>query len=396
MLGNPADVKQKEAIAALQAALKSGNEEEVKQAWNNFHDSLVASVKADAEMSGGDDKILAARGYRQLTGAEKKFYQNLIKAGKDANPKQAFTDLLAVEDAMPETIIEDVFRDLTDKHPLLAKINFHNVKYLTRWILHDHTVQTAAWGPINSEIEKEITSGFKEVSLTLCKLTAWCMIPKDMLDLGPAYLDKYIRTILADALYVSLEQGIISGNGINCPVGLDRNIAKDANFNQETGWAEKEAVALTSFLPEEYGPVLAKLAVAESGRMRTFDEVTLVCNQVDYLTKVMPATTVLNNAGQYAKNIFPFPTEVVRSNEVATGKAILFLPEEYFCGLGTSKDGVIDFSDEFKFLADARTYKIKLHGTGRPFDNTVALVLDISNLDPAYITVLNKDATPAA
>ena len=179
------------------------------------------------------------------------------------------------------------------------------------------------------------------------------------------------------------------------PIGLDKNIEKGVNFNTETGYPEKEAVKVTSFLPGEYGPLVAKLAVAESGRMRKFDEVTLVCNQVDYLTKVMPATTVLTAAGTYATNLFPFPTSVVRSNEITTGKAILFLPEEYFMGIGTTKDGTIEYSDEFKFLEDKRTFKIKMHAMGKAFDNTVAIVLDITELDPAYITVLNKEATAA-
>ena len=44
--------------------------------------------------------------------------------------------------------------------------------------------------------------------------------------------------------------------------------------------------------------------------MRSFDQVTLICNQKDYLSKVMPATTVLNAAGAFTSNIFPFPTEI--------------------------------------------------------------------------------------
>ena len=63
---------------------------------------------------------------------------------------------------MPETIIEDVFRELTQEHALLSKINFQDVKYLTRWILNDHTKQTAVWGPINGEITKKLESSFRE------------------------------------------------------------------------------------------------------------------------------------------------------------------------------------------------------------------------------------------
>lgn len=393
MLGNPNRTRQKEAIVALQAAMKSGDENAGKQAWEQFHESVVESVKNDYEMAAGDRAALAQRGYRQLTSKETEFYQKMIAAGKAADPRQEYTTLLSTEGAMPETIIEDVFRELTQEHPLLNKINFQDVKYLTRWILNDHTKQTAVWGPINSEIKEKLESGFREVSLTLYKLTAYTVIPKDMLDLGPAFLDNYIRTILKESIAIALETAIIDGNGLNQPVGLDRNIGKETSLNPSTGYPKKTAVKLTSFEPKEYGKVLAMLVETENGGMRSFSEVTLICNMKDYLQKIMPATTVLNAAGAYTKNVFPFPTDPVISNEVKTGEAILCLPEEYFFGLGTNKEGVIEYDDSYKFIEDQRTYKVKLHGTGKAWDDTVAVLLDISEIDPVYITVRNDTVT---
>ena len=396
MLGNIADTKQREAVAALQSALQSGNEEEGKKAWGQVFDAITEKVKTDFEMYSTDTNVLAQRGYRQLTSEETEFYQNLAKAGKASDPKQAFTDLIDTDGGMPETIIEDVYRDLLEEHPLLEKITFQNVKYLTKWLLNDHTRQKAAWGQINGEITQEIESAFKGVEVTLLKLTAYAVIPQDMLDLGPSFLDNYIRTILKEALYVALEKAIVSGSGKDEPVGLNRDIHEGVSFSTSTGYPEKTAIQVTNFLPANYGPLVAKLAVTEKGRMRSFDEVLMICNQVDYLNKIMPATTALTTGGTYARDLFPFPTEVVRSNEVKTGQAILCLPEEYFFGLGESKDGKIEYSDEFKFLQDARTYKIKLHGNGRPYDNTVAIVLDISKLDPAYVTVKTEDTVVTA
>lgn len=396
MLGNIADTKQREAVAALQSALQSGNEEEGKKAWGQVFDAITEKVKTDFEMYSTDTNVLAQRGYRQLTSEETEFYQNLAKAGKASDPKQAFTDLINTDGGMPETIIEDVYRDLLEEHPLLDKITFQNVKYLTKWLLNDHTRQKAAWGQINGEITQEIESAFKGIEVTLLKLTAYAVIPQDMLDLGPSFLDNYIRTILKEALYVALEKAIVSGSGKDEPVGLNRDIHEGVNFSTSTGYPEKTAIQVTNFLPANYGPLVAKLAVTEKGRMRSFDEVLMICNQVDYLNKIMPATTALTTGGTYARDLFPFPTEVVRSNEVKTGQAILCLPEEYFFGLGESKDGKIEYSDEFKFLQDARTYKIKLHGNGRPYDNTVAIVIDISKLDPAYVTVKTADTVVTA
>ena len=192
-------------------------------------------------------------------------------------------------------------------------------------------------------------------------------------------------------------------------------------------YPQKTAVAVTSFAPIEYGKLLANLAETEvyytnnsngsitakataanpdgsaktgftkhGGRIRTFSSVTLICNQVDYLTKVMPATTVQRTDALYQNNVFPFPTEVIISNEIETGKALICLPEEYFAGVGMNKDGVIEYSDEAKFLEDMRAFKIKLTANGTPYDNTVAVLIDISKLDPAYITVVSKQAVPEA
>ena len=380
----------REAVVAMQSAIEGGNKESIQAAFEQFGESIAASVQADFESAHGDREILLQRGFRVLTAAEQKYYQKVIEAGKQ-NTIQSMNGLLRPE-VMPQTIIEDVYKDLTKEHPLLDRINFVSVQYLTRWILNDHTADTAVWGEVNDEITKAITSAFKTIELTQCKLSAYAVIEKDMLDLGPSFLDAYIRTFLKEALAAALEKAIISGSGHNCPIGMDRDIHKGVSVNSETGYPRKTAIKVKSFLPKEYGKILSNLAKTETGHSRTFDQVTLICNMNDYLQKVMPATTMLTSGGVYANNLFPFPTEVIRSGEMADGEALIVLPEEYFMGLGTSKDGTLEFSDEFRFLQDQRVFKIKLHGTGKAWDNTVALLLDISALDPAYITVKSADA----
>jgi len=412
-----------EATAALQAAFNAEDTtpEVMQGAFEQFAQAIAATVQADFESANGDRNILAQRGFRQLTAEENKYYQALIEAGKSKNPVQTYAGLLS-DKVMPTTIIEDVYKDLLAEHPLLAKINFQSVQYLTRWILNDHSVQTAAWGAVNSQIAQQITSAFRTVEITQCKLSAYAVIEKDMLDLGPAFLDNYIRTFLKEALAVALEDAIVTGNGLNMPIGLDRDIHQGVSVSSSTGYPQKTAVALTSFMPKEYGEILAELCETEvyytadatgvitpastaansdgspksgytkhGGAMRSFDEVTLICNMKDYLSKVMPATTVLNAAGSFTNNIFPFPTDVVRSNRVPTGKAILCLPEEYFFGIGSSKEGTLEYSDDYHFLEDQRVFKIKMHGYGKAWDNTVAILLDISELVEAYVYIKAAD-----
>ena len=389
---------EKNFINKIVAAIKSGNEDEIKQAWQELHDAIADTVKADfLELQATQDAaVLAQRGYRQLTSKETKWYQKVIAALKSNDPKQQFTAIIGSdneEDLMPTTIIEDVYRNLVDEHPLLQAINFQYVGYITKWILNDHSTQNAVWGTITDEIIKEITSSFKTVDIDQNKLSAYAIIEVGMLDLGPTFLDGYIRTVLAEAIMSGLELAIVSGTGVKEPIGLIRDIHEGVSYSSTTGYPEKTPVPVTDFTPATYGGIVAQLAETENGRKRKFTEVALICNQTDYLTKIMPATTVLNANGVYVNNLFPFPTTVYVSNAVADGKAVMFLKNEYFMGMGGSKNGVIEYSDEYKFLEDQRVFKIKQYGTGRAFDNTSALYLDISGLEPAYITVEQKTPT---
>lgn len=389
---------EKQSINEIVAAMKSGDEAQIQKAWEDFHASVAGEVRKDFEelQESHDAAVLAQRGYRQLTSKETKWYQKIIAALRSVDPKQAFTAIIGSdneEDLMPTTIIEDVYKDLRDEYPLLNAINFHYVGYITKWILNDHSAQRAIWGTITDEITKEITSSFRTLDINQNKLSAFAVIEIGMLDLGPTFLDGYIRTVLAEAIMSGLEFAIIAGTGVNEPIGLIKDIHEGVSFSSTTGYPNKTAVALKDFTPASYGEVIAQMANNEKGKKRRFSKVGLICNQTDYLTKVMPATTVLNANGSYVNNLFPFPTTVYVSNAIDDGKAVLFLEDEYFLGMGGTKNGVIEYSDEYKFLEDQRVFKVKQYGMGRAYDNTSAVYLDISGLEPAYIAVKNVEIT---
>lgn len=383
--------KQKEAAAAMQKAMTSGDEQQITAAWESFQQAVADTVKADfaeAELL-NDSRILEQRGVRQLTKAETEYWNKFIEASKSQNYKQAIAD---IDVSFPETVVEDVYKELKQEHPLLAKVNFQNVSILTKWILSDHSSQKAIWGELNSGITEEITGALKKIELVSNKLSAFMIVPIDMLQLGARFIDNYVRMLLVEAIALGLEYGIVKGNGVKEPVGLIRDIHEGVSYNTETGYPVKGKIKVTDFTPANYGKLLAQLAKTEKGNPRKVNSVLLICNQSEYFKKIMPATTVLNSNGTYASNVFPFPTDVVISNELDDNEAIVCLPEEYFFGIGSDRKGTIEYSDEFKFLEDARTYKIKMHGNGRAYDNTVALYLDITDIDPAFITVKNVAA----
>lgn len=373
---------------ALQRALTNGTEAEQQQAWNDFSGAIVEQIKADAEVyeQTNDKAILAQRGYRQLTAAEEKFYNKLIEASKMRNVQQAVTTLtdLKTNELMPETIIEDVYRDLVEEHPLLAKVNFQSVRYATKCIFNDHTKQAAVWGEVDATITKEITSAFKIMEITQNKLSAFAVIPMGILDLGPTFLDGYIRAILKDAIAVALEEAIVKGDGKGKPVGLMKKLTGALDGVHQ----DKDAVAVTEFTVKSMGDLIARMAKNEKGQARPVRGLTLICNSTDYYKLVAPAVRVQNMAGAYVDN-FPYPVDVVISEAVPENKAVLAMLDNYWMGVGFAKDGVIEFSDEYKFLEDQRTYKIKTYAVGRAICENDALVLDISGLTEAVIKTKN-------
>jgi hypothetical protein len=386
--------KQKtEIVAKINQAVKDGNEEAFSEAFLEYTEILQDAVMAEARgmVQAADNQILAGRGIRALTSEETKYYQKIIEAMKSSNPKQA---LSGFDNVLPETIINAVFEDITEEHPLLSLINFQNTAALIKYLYSVSDGQNLAWwGALCSEIEATVNAEFKLLNLEQTKLSAYVPVCKAMLDLGPAWLDRYVRTILAEAIANGLEDGIINGRGmaeaeiggaakpaIYEPIGMIRNLAGASVPG--VGYAEKIPVPIADFLPETYLPIISDLTVGPSGLNRRVTEVLLVVNPIDYLTKIAPATIHRKPDGNYVLDIFPFPTRVVQSTHMEQGKAVLGLPKRYLMAMGTGKGGRIEYSDEYHFLEDERIYLIKFYGTGRPLDNNSFIVLDISNVKP--------------
>lgn len=194
-----------------------------------------------------------------------------------------------------------------------------------------------------------------------------------------------------EALAFGLEYGMVQGTGKNMPIGMVR----DLNGAVVEGvYPEKETIKVTALDPVSYGKLLSNLATTEKGYPRVVRNVIMVVNPVDYLTKIMPATTIRATDGKYVNNVLPYPTRIVQSTEIEEGKAVIGMADKYFMGMGLVKDGKIEHSDEYKFLEDYRTYKIRFLGHGQAKDNNAFIVADISELKPAIHKVEVVQETP--
>lgn len=370
--------------SALADAIRANDETAIGEAMDGWMQFVSETVMDEAAglVDATDRSILAARGIRQLTAEETKFYEGFIAAARG----DAQTVITNITSALPQTVIDSVMEDMKAAYPLLDMIDFTNTGAAIKWVLNAQGAQAATWDELNSGITKDLAGALNIVDLTQCKLSAYMFATQDMLSLGPAWVDRYVRAILADALAAGLETGIVDGNGLKAPVGMTRNFT--GNFNQSTGYARKTATAVTKLDPTTYGSLLKMLATdGLTSKPRAISRVILLVNPVDYFDKVMPATTVLTPLGTYVGGVLPFPTDIVQSVGVPSGKAVLGIAKKYFMGVGTGKGGKLEYSDEYKFIEDLRTYKIKFYGTGRPYDINAFQFLDISGLTPVIPAV---------
>lgn len=368
-----------DAMAEAFTQFASGIEERIMQEYGDLRESKDAT-------------ILASRGVRQLTSEEKEFYQSWIDASKSANPKQALVDL---QKAMPETIIDTVIDEMKEAHPLLANIDFINCQGAIKMIVNADNIDLATWEALTTAISTELAGKIDVIDMTMAKLSAFIPVSKDMLALGPVWLDNYVRIILSEASAAGLEKGILKGSGKNQPIGM----CKDLNGSVNQGvYTDKAKVKLTSLDPVEYCGVIAPLAKKpdDVGGFRVVPEVIFVVNPVDYIKKIVPASTVRAADGTYKNNIFPYPTKVIQSAVLDENEAIMGIAKKYFMGVAAGNSGRIEYSDEYQFLEDNRVYTTKMYGMGRPKDNNAFQYIDLTALKPVSlkVEVTNTEANP--
>lgn len=379
--------------AGFAEAIKNGDDKALADAIATFSEDVQQALMEeynDLVSSTNDAAVLAARGTRVLTSAETKYYNALIEAMKSDKPQAAIT---GINETLPETIIDAVLDDIEAQFPLLDAIDFRNTTGITKWPYNKKGLQYAVWGPLGSKIIEELSGDIGALSIEQCKLTAFMAVSKDFLKLGPAWIDRYVRAILAEANGAALELAVVDGDGSKGPIGMNRDLTKGTTSDGSTKYTAKTATKVTDLEPASYGAILADIAKTPEGRQRVLRDVIMVVSPQDYLTKVMPATTARTPDGRYVNDILPYPTRIIQSVGVPTGKAIVGLAKRYFMGVGTPKEGFIEYSDHVQFIDDNRVYTTHFYGNGRPLDNNAFKYLDISALEPLVMKV--KDVTPA-
>jgi HK97 family phage major capsid protein len=359
----------------FQAAMAGGDEAQVTEALFALGESIQANILSDARMyateAASDSTALAARGIHQLTAEERKYYNAIIENATSGNPTSghAFTD---AEQLPPPTVITRVFEDLKKSRPLLGLIRTRHATATTEFLERAGDVPGAFWGALNKAAQELLFEGFVKIKMGMNILSCYVPIHRDMLKLGPEWLDRFIREVLVESMAISFEMGIVDGTGVDMPIGITRDVDDPAH-------PRKDATTITDLQPVTLGTVI--MAPLTRGGKRSAEGAILIVNPLDYWEKIFGATTYMNAQGQYVQNILPIPAQFVQSSAMPVGYMAAGMARDYF--LGVAFDRGIEHSDEVRFLEDQRVYKTRLAANGKPLDNKSFLLFDITGLQPS-------------
>lgn len=349
---------------------EGATDEQHEEAFTNLFDALqndlTDKIKTEARDETQDSHILAARGQNVLTSKERNFFNEVIEFG-------GFDE----DSILPVTTQDRIFEDLVQAHPILDALGLQDLGAVTRIIKSDPT-KAYAWGNLFGEIRGQVEAAFTEEEIGQLKLTAFAVIPKDMLELGPEWVERYVRQLLVESYSVGLEYGLVNGAGPSKsePIGLMKNVSEDGAVTDKDS-SGKLTFAVSEkgrTVALELGGVIVELAKDADGKARKVaSRIAMVVNPVDSI-KVKIGHTIQADNGQWVTTL-PHDIQLVESEEIPEGKALFFVKGKYTAAIaGGYKANKFDQTLAFE---DAMLYTIKQFANGKPEDNKTALLYDL-------------------
>lgn len=365
--------EKKAQIEGLKAVFESGDASAVAQKIIENYSNNIATIQdlmnttireaKRANEEQWDQSVLTSRGVRQLTTAEKKFYNAAIDV-------QSFDGVLEL---MPPTVYERVFEDLAMEHPLLSKVNFQTVGAATRWVVRKEGATTAFWGDVTASIQQMVDNGFSTIDMGMYKLSGFLVVAKAMFELGPEWLDRYVRALLTEVIAAEIENVIVNGTGKTRPIGMLKDLAAPI---VDGVYADKTPIPLADFTPKTIGEKI--LAPTTKNGTRRYTGVSLIVNPFDYAAKFFAAGAKQKDDGTWTWNNFAVPgVEIIQSPAVPLNRMISGKPKDYF--LGTGSKSTLESTDVLRMIEDQRLYLVRQLINGRPLDNDSFTVFDITN-----------------
>lgn len=323
-----------------------------------------------------DTSILASRGIHSLTSDEVKYYNEVVKS-------EGFN----VDVIMPETIIERVFEGIVEERPLLQMINFMPYTGKNK-LIKGRRVGKAVWGPLHRDLEGELDAEFGSTSNVINNLTAFFVISNDTLDLGPTWVDRFVRLCLQEVTAEALEEASVTGTGKDQPIGLIKDLDGSVVGGVYPDKASSGTLTLADpeTMIEEFTALLKdfteythKIGDSDTGvtkYRRVEGKLKLLVHPTNYLDIVARAMT-MNLDGNYVKSLPHIRIEdIVESEFAPIDKVVAFLPAEYDASI--SHNNRIYVYKETLAMSRATLYAVDMFADGRPMNNEMSRVYDLS------------------
>ncbi|MDZ5609613.1 phage major capsid protein [Bacillus pseudomycoides] len=356
---------------AFAKATQEGTAEEQSAALNSMIEALATDVRSDilnqVNESMVDRSIMQSRGANVLTSEEMKFFNAVVEEGGFKSTE-----------TLPKTTQERIFDDLVEDHPFLQHIGLENLGAVTEFIYGDPE-GAAVWGPLFDGIKGQLNATFRKDSISQLKLTAFIPLANDMLKLGPVWVERYVRTMITEAMKVGLERGFVAGTGKDEPIGL----LKDPSGSVVNGvYPDKKPVGILTFEPgrktiNELKGVVKLIAKklnsdgSDADRPKNIaGKVVMVTNPFDTFD-IQANATIQNAAGVYVTSL-PFNPILTESVFVPQGKVLFFVKGQYVAAMGGTEP--IKKYEETLALEDATVYIAKQYATGKPKDKYTSQV----------------------
>ncbi|HHP8988472.1 TPA: phage major capsid protein [Listeria monocytogenes] len=367
-------VNYEEKRTAFVNTVKNEETQEIQnKAYVEMVDAMAADIMDQAKKEArqeADQYISASRTDKNITNEEIKFFNDI---NKEVGYKE--------ETSLPQTVVDEIFEDLTTEHPFLASIGMRTTGLRTKF-LKSETSGLAVWGKIFGEIKGQLDATFSEEESIQNKLTAFVVVPKDLENFGPVWVKRFVVTQIEEAFAVALESAFIIGDGKDKPVGLTRKVGKGTNVVDGV-YPEKVASGTLTFASSkvtvnELTDVYKYHSVKENGKpLNVAGEVTLLVNPTD-AWDVKKQYTSLNANGVYVTAL-PYNLNIIESLFVPEKKAISYVAKRYDALVG----GALNIStfDQTLAFEDLNLYAAKQFAYGKAKDEKAAAVWTL-NIKP--------------
>lgn len=360
----------KDSVQELYNAMAGSDEQEQKLAFENFGESLAEKLASETDVKietlasrNADTSIMNKRtGRMQLTTNEMSFFNEAVQ-------KQTIEGL---DELFPTTIIETIMSDLAKEHPLISAVDQQYTEAAIKMIYSDPAEVVAYWDIIPADIRQILLGAFKQLDVTVSKLSGYIAVTKGYFELGPSWLANYVLTVLREAMAVALEAGIVNGDGKHKPIGMMRKLSGAV----DGVYPGKEEVAITELTPLTLAGPRALLA-----REKMLNgQLSLIINPETNATKVAPNLFFQNTqTGAWSQVALPYGINIIESYAVPVNKAVMGNSKNYLLAVAGNLE--IRKYEETLAIEDLDLFIAKFFATGIPKNPNAFVVLDLTGIE---------------